>query len=34
MIIVPAHLPGIELVRPMGVFGHLGDHAEVGKAIL
>jgi len=29
MIIVPRHAPGITVVRPLGVFGHIHDHAEI-----
>ena len=29
MIIVPRHAPGVEILRPMAVFGHEHDHAEI-----
>eukprot|EP01059_Diplonema_ambulator_P036118 TRINITY_DN887_c0_g2_i1.p1 TRINITY_DN887_c0_g2~~TRINITY_DN887_c0_g2_i1.p1 ORF type:complete len:481 (+),score=184.89 TRINITY_DN887_c0_g2_i1:48-1445(+) len=29
MIIVPKDLPGIKILRPLGVFGHEHDHAEI-----
>merc|ERR1712118_248598 len=29
MILVPKDTPGINILRGMGVFGHIGDHAEI-----
>jgi acyl-CoA dehydrogenase len=29
MILVPRDAPGVEILRPLGVFGHLHDHAEI-----
>merc|ERR1712232_195562 len=29
MIIVPRFAPGVTVVRPLGVFGHIHDHAEI-----
>merc|ERR1712118_414187 len=29
MILVPKDAPGINILRGMGVFGHIGDHAEI-----
>jgi len=29
MIIVPRDAPGVEILRPLGVFGHEHDHAEI-----
>ena len=29
MVIVPRDAPGVEILRPLGVFGHEHDHAEI-----
>merc|ERR1740123_2788280 len=29
MILVPRDSPGVTIVRPLGVFGHIHDHAEI-----
>ena len=29
MILAPKNTPGINILRGMGVFGHIGDHAEI-----
>ena len=29
MLIIPRDTPGIKILRPLGVFGHIGDHAEI-----
>ena len=29
MIIVPRHAPGVKILRPLAVFGHEHDHAEI-----
>jgi len=29
MILIPRDAPGVEILRPLGVFGHLHDHAEI-----
>merc|ERR1712113_1224164 len=29
MILVPRHSKGVTIVRPLGVFGHIHDHAEI-----
>lgn len=29
MILVPRHTPGVKILRGMGVFGHIHDHAEI-----
>ena len=29
MILIPRDAPGVKIVRPLGVFGHLHDHAEI-----
>merc|ERR1712048_1378307 len=29
MILVPRESKGVNIVRPLGVFGHIGDHAEI-----
>eukprot|EP01061_Rhynchopus_euleeides_P007267 TRINITY_DN1625_c2_g2_i1.p1 TRINITY_DN1625_c2_g2~~TRINITY_DN1625_c2_g2_i1.p1 ORF type:complete len:473 (+),score=233.10 TRINITY_DN1625_c2_g2_i1:92-1510(+) len=29
MILIPRDAPGVKILRPLGVFGHLHDHAEI-----
>ena len=29
MILIPRDAPGVTVLRPLGVFGHVGDHAEI-----
>ena len=29
MILVPRDAPGVDILRPLGLFGHLHDHAEI-----
>merc|ERR1719401_2497191 len=29
MILVPRNAPGVKIIRPLGLFGHIHDHAEI-----
>ena len=29
MVLIPRDAPGVEILRPLGVFGHMHDHAEI-----